>query len=167
MPGFSVPCPDDDEYPAYQYGPQPMKQPPITEHMFNDLFYACYTDDSVAHRLHSLFMSSCDVAEDLPDELLENIPKYDREIVPSTRFTKVETFWGIAAQEQSSAIRVVAYMLLSLSPTIWFMFAWLFSWGHAGDLQNATVPITISLATLSMVWVVVYSGGDFKRDAQR
>ncbi|KAL1880653.1 hypothetical protein Daus18300_001265 [Diaporthe australafricana] len=164
MPGFSVPRPHDDEYPAYQYGPQPMEEAPITEHVFNDLFYACYNSDSVAHRFHSLFMSGCDVAHDLPEDLLENIPKYDREVLAGTRFSKVENFWGIAAQEQRSAIRVLAYMLLSLSPTVWFIFAWLFSWGHAGDLQTATVPTTVSLATLSMVWVVVYSGSGVKRE---
>lgn len=80
------------------------------------------------------------------------------------QFSRVEQFWGIMAREQRSALKVVLYMLLSLTPTIWFTFMWLFSWGHEGDLQNATVPVTISIATLSMIWVVVYSGGEVEHN---
>lgn len=58
--------------------------------------------------LHSLFISGCDVADDLPDDLLDTIPKYDREVLAGTRFSKVENFWGITTQEQRSAIRVLA-----------------------------------------------------------
>lgn len=161
MPGFSFPELDkDNEYHEYTYNPQPMLQAPITKHMFNDYFYSCYDSQNMKHAFIHKFRSSCDVIETLPQDLLESMPKRDREVMVGARFGKVEHFWGIVAREQRSALRVVVYMLLSLMPTIWFMFMWMFSWGHEGDLQNATVPVTISLATLSMVWIVVYSGGE-------
>ncbi|ROW12727.1 hypothetical protein VMCG_00290 [Cytospora schulzeri] len=166
LPGFSFPVPSDKEYPEYQYGPQPMLQAPITRHMFNDLFYACYDADSFTHRLHDLLssmsMSTCDIVEDLPDDLLDYMPKRDRKVLPGAQLREVEHFWGIVAREQRSAFRVIVYMLLSLSPTIMFIFDWIFQWGHRGNLQDATVPFTISATILSMVWTVVYSGSDIR-----
>lgn len=161
VPSFSFPERGRDiEYHEYTYSPQPMTQAPITKHMFNDLFYSCYDRDNLRHHFIHKFLSSCDVIETLPQDLLDNMPKRDREVVTGAQFSRVEHFWGIVAREQRSALRVVVYMLLSLMPTIWFLFMWLFVWGHEGDLQNATVPVTISIATLSMVWIVVYSGGE-------
>lgn len=133
---------------------------PVTKHMFNDYFYSCYDDQNLKNSFFHKFLSSCDVIDTLPQDLLESMPKRDRVVIPGARFSKPEHFWGIVAREQRSALRVVVYMLLSLTPTSCFMFMWLFSWGHEGDLQNATVPVTISIATLSMVWAVVYSGGE-------
>lgn len=131
--------------------------------MFKDLFYACYDTNSVKHFLHKMWpLTACDFVENLSSDLLENMPKRDREVHPGAQHTKVEQFWGILAREERSALRVLIYMLLSLVPTIWFIFAWLFSWRHGEDLQGATVPVTISLTTLSMVWVVVYSGPSVK-----
>lgn len=137
-----------------------MMQAPITKHMFHDYFYSCYDSHNLKHSFLHRFLSTCDVIETLPQDLLENMPKRDREVMTSAQCNRVEHFWGIVAREQRSALRVVVYMFLSLVPTIWFMFMWLFCWGHEGDLQNATVPVTISIATLSMVWAVVYSGGE-------
>lgn len=139
-----------------------MMQAPITKHMFNDFFYSCYDSKNLKHSFLHKFLSSCDVIETLSHDLLENMPKRDREVLAGAQFSRVEHFWGIVAREERSALRVIVYMLLSLMPTLWFMFMWLFSWGHEGDLQNATVPVTISVATLSMVWIVVYSGGEIR-----
>ncbi|KAJ5372606.1 hypothetical protein N7517_004612 [Penicillium concentricum] len=47
--------------------------------------------------------------------------------------------------------------LAFLSPSVYFFFAWLFQWGHAGDLQNAAIPITLSLAPLATFWGFVLS----------
>lgn len=163
--GFSFPEQGKDaEYDEYRFSPQPMLEAPITSHMFNDYFYACYNDACFAHLVHKLWpLTNCDVIEALPDDLLEGMPKRDRTIQPGAYLAKVEHFWGLVAREQRSAMRVLLYMLLSMAPTIWFIFAWLFSWGHSGDIQTATVPITISLGALSMVWVVVYSGDDLRK----
>lgn len=164
MPKFSFPeRGKDTEYCEYKFSPRPMLETPITSHMFHDLFYACYDDASPIHALHKLWPSEgCDIVESLPDDLLDNMPKRDREVQPGAQLSKVEHFWGLVARDQRSALRVLLYMLLSLAPTVWFVFAWLFSWGHNGDLQDATVPVTLSIATLSMVWVVVYSGVDMR-----
>lgn len=165
MLGFSFPeLGRDAEYYEYKFSPRPMLEAPITSHMFHDLFYACYDDASPIHSFHKMWPSAdCDVITSLPDDLLDNMPKRDREVLPGTQFSKVEHFWGLVAREQRSAVRVLFWMLMSLAPTIWFVFAWLFSWGHSGDLQNATVPVTLSITTLSMVWIVVYSGDDIRK----
>lgn len=141
-----------------------MLEAPVTSHMFNDYFYACYDDASFAHSPHTLWPSAgCDVVETPPDDLPEGMPMRDREVLADAQFSKVEHFWGLVAQEKRSALRVLLCMLLSLVPTVWFAFAWMFSWGHHGDLQDATVPVTISSTALSMVWVVVYSGDDMRK----
>lgn len=140
-----------------------MTDVPITPHMFNDLFYSCYDHDSMKHViLHKALsdMSPCHVIETLPEDLLGNMPKRDREVMPDAHFSKVENFWGIVAREQCSALRISIYMLLSSAPSIWFAFMWLFSWGHTGDLQNATVPAAITIATASIVWAVVLARGE-------
>lgn len=157
---FSFPSEGDIEY---SFTPRPMTYTPITKHMFNDLFYACYDKNTIAHRLHSL-SSLCDHIVVLADDLVGHIPKRDRLVVADARGDKVEIFWGLVAREQRSALRVSIYMLISLIPSIWFAFAWLFGWGHAGDLQDATVPLTLTVAMLGMLWTVVYSGSDVGQD---
>lgn len=84
--------------------------------------------------------------------------------MPGAQFLEVENFWGLTAREQRSALRVVIYMILSLVPTIWFIFAWMFEWGHTSDLQGATIPVTISMTILSMLWAVVYTGSDTREE---
>ncbi|KAJ4388575.1 hypothetical protein N0V93_006033 [Gnomoniopsis smithogilvyi] len=154
LPSFSFPTTQDAEYHEYTFSPQPMRAAPITRHMFYDLFYACYENKGLAHWVHR-----CDPVSGLGEDLLENMPKRDREARADSRFAvKTEQFWGIVAREQRSALRVSIYLLLGISPTIWFIFMWLFGWGHADDLQNATAPVTISLAALSFLWMVVCPG---------
>lgn len=156
---FSYPTETDAEYNEYHFNPRGMTRPPITVHQFNQLFYDCYDENTLKHFLHSFWpLSNCRVVNHLSEELLDYMPKRDREVRPEAQVTRVENFWGIVAREERSAFRVLIYMLMSLVPSTWFIFAWLFSWGHSEDLQGATVPITISLAALSMVWAVVYSG---------
>jgi hypothetical protein len=66
-----------------------------------------------------------------------------------------EIFWGLYAVERRSALMAAAYSFAFLSPSIYFFFAWLFQWGHAGDLQNAAVPVTLSLGCLTFFWGIV------------
>lgn len=156
---FSYPPQENVEY---TFAPKPMNEVPITRHMFYELFHTCYDDQSLLHRLHSIVSASaCDILTCLPDELLECLPKRNADVSADAHLGKtVEMFWGLAAREQRSAFRVVVYMLLSMLPSVWFVFAWLFSWGHASDLQNATTPFMITCTIWGLLWAAVYSGSD-------
>lgn len=93
------------------------------------------------------------------------MPKRDRLVDEETEFSEdqdVELFWGLVAREQRSVLRVVVYMLLGLAPSLLFMFQWLFRWGHDGDLQGASVPLTFSATMLGVLLAVVYSGDDVR-----
>lgn len=66
-----------------------------------------------------------------------------------------EHFFGLYAKEERSFIRVAIYAALCNVPGIVFFFLWLFQWGHGSDLQNASVPLTLSLSlTLGFAAVV-------------
>lgn len=167
-PGVKFSFPPHDEAPhdrEYGYYPRPMLQAPVSRHMFNHLFNACYSDESLPHKLHYAFIAPSCIIKSIPGKLLDGMPKRDRLVDEEAEFSEdqdVEVFWGLVAREQRSALRVVAYALLGLEPSLWFMFQWLFGWGHSGDLQGATVPLMISAAMLGILGIVVYSGDDVR-----
>jgi hypothetical protein len=64
-------------------------------------------------------------------------------------------FYGLYAKEQRSFLRVAIYACLCNLPGVIFFFLWLFQWQHVSDLQNASVPLTLSLSlTLGFAAVV-------------
>lgn len=66
-----------------------------------------------------------------------------------------EHFFGLYAKEERSFFRVAIYACLCNVPGVIFFFLWLFQWGHGSDLQNASVPLTLSLSlTLGFAAVV-------------
>ncbi|KAK7700365.1 hypothetical protein SLS64_010973 [Diaporthe eres] len=171
-PGVRFSFPPHDESPhdkEYGYYPRPMPHAPVSRHMFNHLFNACYSDEGLAHKLHYAFISPSCVIKTIPGKLLDGMPKRDRLVDEEAEFGEdqdVEVFWGLVAREQRSALRVVVYMLLGLGPSLWFMFQWMFGWGHDGDLQDATVPLMFSATMLGILWAVVYSGDDVREVEQ-
>ena len=83
---------------------------------------------------------------------VDRIPKKvgGEKSLPRTQYE----FWGIVAREERAAFRVLIYVLICASPNIvtsWFFFSWLFAWGHDGDLQNAAVPISLSMSLFAML----------------
>lgn len=165
MPGelrFELPSDHDDQY---HYRPRPTYSPPITKHMFQHYFYGCYDSGTLSHRLHTYLplAPACRIRNPAA-ELLEYLPKRDRPIAATAQSEKVDVCYGIAARECRSFFRVVVYLCLIIAPAFWFIFAWLFAWGDRGDLQDATVPMTLTLAVLSILWGVVYSGRDIRKD---
>ena len=85
----------------------------------------------------------------------EKIPK--RETALEEGVPASEDFWGLYVVERRSTFRLAIYSLAFLSPSVYFFFAWLFQWGHGGDLQNASIPIALSLAPLATFWGFVLS----------
>ncbi|KAF7195260.1 hypothetical protein HII31_03466 [Pseudocercospora fuligena] len=72
-------------------------------------------------------------------------------------------FWGLYAVERRAFAWLAVYGFLLNLPGIVFFFLWLFAWRHESDLQNASVPITISL-TLSVTFLaLVYESREGKR----
>jgi hypothetical protein len=66
-----------------------------------------------------------------------------------------EHFYGLYAKEERSFLRVAIYACLCNLPGVIFFFLWLFQWQHTSDLQNASVPLTLSLSlTLGFAAVV-------------
>lgn len=171
-PGVRFSFPPHDESPhdkEYGYYPRPMLHAPVSRHMFNHLFNACYSDQGLAHKLHYPLITPSCVIKSIPGKLLDRMPKRDRLIDGEAEFSEdqdVEVFWGLVAREQRSALRVAIYMLLGLGPSLWFMFQWLFGWGHDGDLQDATVPLMFSATMLGILWAFVYSGDDVREMEQ-
>ena len=145
-----------------------MPQPPISQHIFEDLLESCYyhhhhSVEEDPHRsrwyvpsrmLHRL-TTSCEPLGEIPQEVMESMPKRDRVVVEDGRGEKMETFWGLAAREKRCFFRVCVYGAACMTPSIAFAFAWLCSWGHAGDLQNASVPAVLSLGLLTVLWAAV------------
>ncbi|KAI1413430.1 hypothetical protein F5Y13DRAFT_161266 [Hypoxylon sp. FL1857] len=150
-PEFSFPPCEDLEY---SYRPKPMKVNPIPPEIFKDIFYSCSGSGSLTHQFHF----ACQPLRNIAEEIMDRLPKRDRPVIASSDAFKLEELWGLATRERRSALRVLIYLVLSTSPTVAFMFAWLFGWTKDGDLQSASTPMTITVAALTLLWTVIYSG---------
>jgi hypothetical protein len=58
--------------------------------------------------------------------------------------------WGLEARHEISSIYVAFYHLLILALPFSFWGWWQTT--HPGDLQNASVPVTVVLAMISLFW---------------
>jgi hypothetical protein len=66
-----------------------------------------------------------------------------------------EIFWGLYIIEKRSTLMLLLWSFASLVPSFYFFFAWLFEWGHHGDLQNASVPLSISMGLFTTFWLCI------------
>ena len=71
-----------------------------------------------------------------------------------------ELFYGLYAKERRSFARVAVYACLCKLPGVVFLFLWLFRWDHEAGLQNASVPLTLSLSLNLGFVAVVFSTCD-------
>ncbi|CRK25377.1 hypothetical protein BN1723_003282 [Verticillium longisporum] len=125
----------------YDFSPKPMDPVlPISDDQFYHRFYACYNPTSL-HRLFHKCRKRCGDRADVGSFPL-------RRHGLQVEDTKKEYFWGIYVVTRVSNTRVAVYSSLCCLPGLVFFFLWMFSWGHSGDLQNASVPLCISLALL-------------------
>ena len=148
--------PDGKHHQDYQYDPNPMNLiPPIGPHEFYDRFHACYNPRPAFHFLHK-----CVSFNRRTRDLLQLFPKCNSDLAEDS--DKREPFWGIVAREQPSIFRLLLYNFACASPCLIFFFMWLFSWGHRGDLQNASVPFSVMLAALSIFWSIFFANLEFK-----
>jgi hypothetical protein len=96
------------------------------------------------------------------DEALRLLPKKLSEL-DETSDTR-EAFWGIRACERVSALGVLCYNLVCISPSLAFFFASSLKMTSSFDLQDPSVPLQITVALLTMFWGIFLSnlrvGGD-------
>lgn len=138
------------EYPnkhdkRYHYDPRPIKpNPPIDNHEFSRRLYACYAPRPHLHWFHKC-KRACSSRT-----ILALLPKRDFELEEGG--DKREDFWGLHAIDQFSFFRALIWNMLIFLPSILFFFLWLFGWNNKADLQNASVPISITIAGQTLFW---------------
>jgi hypothetical protein len=163
----------------YHFAPRPMEPiPPIRDHEFASHLRACYEPGRHLHWF-SECRRPCSSAG-----VLQLIPQR-RQALQSGGEPRVE-FWGIYARERISAFRVAVYVLICLAPSILFFFIWIFTLGidfgssngqddgtekgtrkPSVDLQNASVPLTITIGLLGLLWCLVFLNKDNQMAALR
>lgn len=148
--------PDDNDQ-MYQFLPRKPSPPPpngpISKEQFYDHYYLDQCPSLYDWRRYQLsyrghFNKVSRVA-------LDAVPK--RLIQINMDDGVNEHFFGLYAKEERSAAHVAVYASLCNIPWIVFGFLWLFLWGHDSDLQNASVPLTLSL-TLTLGFTAVVFG---------
>lgn len=148
------------DYPAdtlleYKFNPRPIGcVPPISPHEFEARYYRCYEPRPHLHWWHKC-RGVC-----AGREPLELFPK--RLMRLQLADDEREEFWGIYARERRWFSMVILYTTLCMLPSIPFIFLWLCSWGRHDDLQNATVPLTVSISFLSLLWGYILAPSDVK-----
>lgn len=127
----------------YEYTPRPPKVeiPPISRHEFELALASCNTPCLLAHLHECLEPPDGNIA-------LDRIPK--RNGAFALEAGGREFVWGILAQHSISYILVFMYHALVLAGLFAFWIWWQVR--HPGDMQNATVPVMVFVALLSLVW---------------
>ncbi|KAJ5765679.1 kinesin [Penicillium odoratum] len=149
--------------PSYHYRPKPLDPvPPMSPHQFRHFF-----EDQAWHfitfrRLAKIFSTA--ELNDTFDEHVNLLPK--RDSVMEERDYSREVFWGLYVFEIRSVFMLVFYSFLFMTPSIYFFFAWLFQWGHHGDLQNASVLPTLSLMLVPFWGYIIFSSPGFDPSPQ-
>jgi hypothetical protein len=132
--------------------------PPIREHEFYQRFYGTHLKHGgLFHCRHH-----CKQRKGHCREVLSLLPKKISELDEDD--DKRETFWGMYAREAISLYWVVFYNVLSVLPMVAFFFTWMFRMKHLGDLQNASVPLTMVATMLSMFWSTLLGSSKFGSD---
>lgn len=138
----------------YDYSPRPVESiPPIGPHEFYKRFHACYDPQ---HQSWLPFRHIfCFHPSGHNRERLGCLPKRELNIIEDS--DQLEIFWGIYAREQPSFTGMLIYNIIFAAPCVMFVFMWLFGLGNTADLQNATVPITVTVGGLSVFWSIFLS----------
>jgi len=117
---------------------------PIGKIEFYDYFYHLHQASSLTSRYWQFFTPQY-LLKGLPDaSSVQHLPKKTSQLHENDGSR--ELFWGLYAVERRAFAWVFAYGCLCNAPGAIFFFLWLFRWGHAADLQNASVPVQLSLS---------------------
>ncbi|KAJ3529870.1 hypothetical protein NM208_g9566 [Fusarium decemcellulare] len=127
----------------YDYTPKPPQasMPPIHPHIFEVAFNSC--GDGKCSKL----LPFHDCYEFDETSYVTRIPKKK---TPFGFEAGQPTVWGLEARHSISALHVVLYHLLILIPPF-VVWAW-WQKNHPDDIQSASVPMTVVIASISMFW---------------
>lgn len=132
--------PDHQDY-LYKprVGSSGAKNPPISRHIFQALFYAC-------HSPCSLLMPHDCMQPPAGEYHIDRIPKRTK------CFEKDQTspIWGLETVFAVSFAYVLAYHCLMMIGPFAFFGLWLKI--HPTDFQDASIPVVIVLGALSLFW---------------
>ncbi|KAL6834007.1 hypothetical protein J3E69DRAFT_325707 [Trichoderma sp. SZMC 28015] len=130
---------DKDYHYDPRAGERDVRNPPISPHHFQTLFYACPSPCTwpFPHDCIPLIANTANLAR---------IPKRTRE------FEKDQSspIWGFETVFAVSFSYVLAYHVVMVAGPLIFWGLWMKF--HPDDLQNASVPITVVIGALSLFW---------------
>jgi hypothetical protein len=135
----------------YHYNPKPAaRNPPLDPEEFNMHFHACH------HRraAHTFRWHRCRHVPTRSDEAIRTIPR--RETSLDITLDQAEVFWGLLVKEKYSILAIVIYNLLAMTPSLAFLFWWIFG-SSEKDPSNGSVPAALTLAGLSLFWAIIVS----------
>ncbi|KAK6428321.1 hypothetical protein LTR95_015535 [Oleoguttula sp. CCFEE 5521] len=151
--------------PDYDFQPSPLKphsRPPYGPIWKSEYRHRFYTSCTSCHSWHILHQQRKNAYNQADTSRIRVLPKRKQEVDMTD--SESEVFWGIIARERRGFAWVLAYGCLANAPGVVFFFLWLFSWGHASDLQNAAIPLTISMCLTLTFATVLYE--DRRGDAR-
>ncbi|OQO12890.1 hypothetical protein B0A48_02354 [Cryoendolithus antarcticus] len=151
--------------PDYDFQPSPLKphsRPPYGPILKSEYRHRFYTSCTSCHSWHILHQQRKNAYNQADTSRIRVLPKRKQEVDMTD--SESEVFWGIIARERRGFAWVLAYGCLANAPGVVFFFLWLFSWGHASDLQNAAIPLTISMCLTLTFATVLYE--DRRGDAR-
>lgn len=139
---IGMPPKDDKEYEFIPKPADPM--PPVSRHEFWRRYHYCYKGE----KKHFRWFGKCctGLCRGIAD-CLERVPKRDRKVLEE--ISSREIYWGLQAIEKPHALRLFLYYFGLLLSTVGFCVWWLVQ--HEGDLQNASVPITVAISALALL----------------
>ncbi|KAK1993483.1 hypothetical protein LX36DRAFT_251500 [Colletotrichum falcatum] len=142
----------------YEFMPRKMedRMPPVTPHEFYRRFYACNRVRPMLHFYHRCRRPGGWHSRDV----LNLFPKKRTKLEEGGEDRRV--FWGIYAREAIALRWVLCYNLACTLPMLVLFFQWL-SWKGPDEIQNASVPISVMLAMLSLFWSMFFSSLPFGR----
>jgi hypothetical protein len=120
---------------TYEYVPRPPAMPYegiLSKHEWRDRFHQLIK----SRGLH---------------EAVEKMPKRNCRFQISTHVAGREFVWGLHARLRISAVMVMMWQII-ITLGGWIFMAWWLK-GRSGDLQNASVPITLIIGALMLLWL--------------
>lgn len=148
------------EYPgpqqsSYHFAPRPIDpDPPMSPEEFKHWFEDQAWPRTAFRKLSKRFTKARSLDIISNDVVNEKIPKRDSML--EEQDVSREIFWGLYVVEKRSWLMSTFYSFVFLLPSVYFFFAWLFQWRHHNDLQNASVPITLSIGFLGTFWGSIF-----------
>ncbi|KAK2053220.1 hypothetical protein LY76DRAFT_639153 [Colletotrichum caudatum] len=148
----------------YYFVPREMedRMPPVTPHEFNRRFYRrfhacrCVTPRPRLFMFHRCRRQSGGHSRDV----LDLFPKKRTKLEEGGNGRRL--FWGIYAREAIALRWVLGYNFVCTLPMLVFFFVWVLRLGP-DEIQNASVPVSVMLAMLSLFWSVFFSSLPFGR----